>query len=169
MWPLLTLVEGAPSAKITIMCLSIALLLNVCSSWCSDAHSTLSLFCVDWFALNLPYQTGDTFLVSSLPMPLFARIQFGSRDLWEKMMSDSKEVVEIMILVITQYQLTFCCCCILLLFTSRRARAVTVLEWHLSTPDVDVFCHTGVRGMTPWCLLSAWEWLRIVLQSHLDA
>lgn len=85
----------------------------------------LSFALIDCFELTLPYR--GHFLVPSLPVPSFACIQFGSRDL-EKIMFDSKEMVEIMILVITQYQLTFYCCCSLLLFASCRARAVTVLE-----------------------------------------
>lgn len=60
-----------------------------------------------------------------------------------------------MILLITQYQLTFCCCRSLLLFASCRARAVTLLEWHLCTRYGCVLSHWCQRGgtmMPPTCL-----------------
>lgn len=73
--------------------------------------TALCLSFIEYFELTLPDR--GCFLVPSLPVPSFAhtgQILVVSRDLWEKIMSDSREVVEMIILVISCYQLTFYCC-----------------------------------------------------------
>lgn len=110
----------------------------------------LSFALINCFELTLPSR--GHFLTPHCQCPylrVFSLEAVAGQKLGEKMMSDTKEVVEVLMLVITQYKLTFCCCCGLLLLASHRARAVTVLEWHLSVPDVDVFSSAGARGWHP--------------------
>lgn len=77
-----------------------ALLLNASLFWCSDACSVLSLFCIDLnilsLSLNLSYQTGDQCPCLNVLSVIAIAWQ---RPVGENV-TDSKEVVEIMILVL---------------------------------------------------------------------